>query len=205
MRCRTPIWERPNERALKVGRAQHLLRQEPHPARRQPRSRRRPGHDAARPQRRRQDHDAAQHHGADPAARGPRLGVRRARPRAGRRFASPRSASAMCPKAASLPQPHRRGKSHGAAGAARPVDIRRHLPAVSAACGAPLQPRPATVRRRAGDAVDRPRAAAQSEAADPRRAVAGAGAADRRAKSSASWRRCAPRESRCCWSSRTCA
>src|SRR3981081_3297666 len=41
------------------------------------------------------------------------------------------------------------------------------------------QPRPSAVRRRTGDAVDRACAAAQSAAADSRRAVAGAGTADR--------------------------
>ena len=47
---------------------QHLLRQEPHPARGRPDRRRGPHHHAARPQRRRQDHDAAQPHGPDAAA-----------------------------------------------------------------------------------------------------------------------------------------
>ena len=60
-----------------------------------------------------------------------------------------------------------------------PVDHRADLPAVSPPRGAQAQSRPPALRRRAGDAVDRPRAAAQSEAADSRRAVAGPGAADR--------------------------
>jgi ABC-type branched-subunit amino acid transport system ATPase component len=42
------------------------------------------------------------------------------------------------------------------------------LPAVSPARGAQKQPRPAIVRRRAGDAVDRARAVAQPQAPDPR-------------------------------------
>ena len=75
-RCRPPIWARPHERRTHRRRAAYLLRQEPHPARRQPRGRRRPGDGAARPQRRRQDHDAAQPHGTDNAARRPRHHLR---------------------------------------------------------------------------------------------------------------------------------
>ncbi len=80
---------------------------------------------------------------------------------------------------AHLRQSQRRGKSQGPAGARRPVDHRADLPAVPAARGAQAQPRPSALRRRTGDAVDRPRAAAQSAAADSRRALARAGAADR--------------------------
>ena len=57
--CRKPIWEKPNERAGSRG-AEHLLRQEPHPARCRPDRRRRPDHHIARTQWRRQDHHAAQ-------------------------------------------------------------------------------------------------------------------------------------------------
>ena len=88
--------ERPHERAaLALGR-RDPYRAVSHPARRRPRRAGRPHHDAARPQRRRQDHDVAHHHG--PVAR---LG-RRDPPRrrsASRRSARPTSrapASAMC-------------------------------------------------------------------------------------------------------------
>src|SRR5581483_964687 len=70
-----------------------------------------------------------------------------------------------------------RGKSQGSAGAWRPLDHRAYLPAVSAAGRTQAQPRPPAFRRRAGDAVDRPRAAGQPEALDSRRAVAGTCAA----------------------------
>ena len=68
-RCRPPIWGRPNERARGRG-AEHLLRQEPHPARCRSDGRRGQDHDVARPQWRRQDHDAAEPDGPDAAARG---------------------------------------------------------------------------------------------------------------------------------------
>ena len=63
---------------------------------------------------------------------------------------------------AHLRQSDRRGEPAGAARAPRPVDAGQHLRAVPAPRRAPLQPRPATLRRRAGDAVDRARAADQS-------------------------------------------
>ena len=75
-RCRPPIWARPHERRAHGRGPAHLLRQEPHPARREPRGRRGQDHRAPRPQRRRQDDDAAQPHGADAAARGPRHDLR---------------------------------------------------------------------------------------------------------------------------------
>ena len=53
--------------ARRSTRRAHAHRRVPHPARRRPRVPRGPGHDAARPQRRRQDHDAAHDHG--PVAR----------------------------------------------------------------------------------------------------------------------------------------
>ena len=68
-----------------------------------------------------------------------------------------------------------------------------------------LQSRPAAVRRRAGDALDRPRAADQSQAADSRRAVTGPGAADRARSLPHRGADARRRASRCCWSSRTCA
>ena len=64
---------------------------------------------------------------------------------------------------AHLCQSQRRGKPQGPARARGAVDHRAHLPAVSAPRGAQVQPRPPALRRRAGDAVDRPRPAAQSD------------------------------------------
>ena len=135
----------------------NLLRQEPHPARRQPDGRRGQDHRAARTQRRRQDHDAAQSHGPDPGARGQHQDLRdRSHAHAdlpGRRD----SASAMCRKAASifanlsvednLRVPLERPG---------PWTDQARLPDVSAARGAPGQSRPPTFRRRAGNALDRP-------------------------------------------------
>ncbi len=124
------------------------------------------------PQRRRQDDDAAQPHGADARARGRGAHLRPrhhrlaalSHRRAGRRLRAGRPAH--------LRQSDRRGKPAGAARAAGPVDHRAHLRAVPAPRGAQDQQGPPAFRRRAGNAGDRPRAAAQSEAAAARRAVA---------------------------------
>ena len=104
-----------------------------------------------------------------------------------------------------FPQSHRRREPDGAAGAAGPVDAGQRLQAVSPARRAQVQSRPAVVRRRAGDAVDRPRAVAQSEAADARRAVARTGAADRARSVPHRGADALAKASPCCWSSRTCA
>src|SRR3984893_13184834 len=78
-----------------------------------------------------------------------------------------------------FPQSHRRREPDGATSAAGPVDAGQRLQAVSPARGTQVESRPAALRRRAGNAVDRSRAAAQSQAADARRTVARTGAADR--------------------------
>ena len=77
--------------------------------------------------------------------------------------------------------------------------------AVSAAAGAQGKPRPSTLRRRAGNAVDRARAAAQSQTPDSRRAFARTGAPDRARSFSHRRRRCVRKALRCCWSSKMCA
>ena len=92
-----------------------------------------PHHRAAWPQRRRQDHDAAQPGGADAARARARAGVRPGhdaaaavpRRRAGRRL--------RAGGAAHLRQPDGGRESAGAAGAAGPVDDPAHLRAVSRA------------------------------------------------------------------------
>ena len=80
--------------------AAHLLRQEPHSARRRPDGERGRDRHAARPQWRRQDHNAPQYHGTDPASRRQRQDIRdrshaECRPTGWRDLAS-----AMCRKAA---------------------------------------------------------------------------------------------------------
>ena len=165
--------------ALISRRPAHLLRQEPYPAWRQPGGRRGQDHRAARPQRRRQDHDAAQPDGPDPAREGkitifgqdtthwPTFRIAAA----GRRLCARRPAH--------LRQSQRRGKSQGPARTWRPMDHRANLPALSPPRGTQAQSRPPALRRRTGDAVDRPCAAAQPAPADSRRAFARLGAADR--------------------------
>ena len=95
---RPPIWAMPHDRSPDSRRPSHLLRQEPYPAWRQPRGRRGQDHRAARTQRRRQDHDAAQPDGPDAGARGQDHDVRRRTPRAGRPSGSPRSGVGYVPE-----------------------------------------------------------------------------------------------------------
>ena len=202
--CRKPIWGKPNERADSRG-AQHLLRQEPHPARCRPDRCRGPDHHIAWKQWCRQDHDAAQPGRSDAATLRPGHVVRQGhhRPaaiphrRLGRRLRAGRP-----PR---LRQPDGGRKPSRADRAARSVRYRPSLPVVPASGRAQAEPRPAIVRRRAGDAVDRPGPAAEPEAADPGRAKPGAGAVDR--QGSVPYRRpdAAPRASPSCWWSRTCA
>ena len=171
----------------------------------EPRRRRRQDHRAARPQRRRQDHDAAQPHGPDAGARGPRHDFRHTTPPAGRRSASPRAGVGYVPEGrrifANLSVEE---NLQGAAASGRgPWTIERIYELFPAARRAQAQPRPPALRRRAGNALDRPRAAAQSQAADPGRAVAGAGAADRARGVPDRLADARGRAFRSCWSSRT--
>ena len=81
---------------------------------------------------------------------------------------------------AHLRQPHGGGESAGADGAARPLDHGARLRSCSRGwrSGKP-EPRPPALRRRAGDAVDRPRAAANPRLLILDEPCAGARAADR--------------------------
>src|SRR5674476_1336776 len=64
------IWGRPHERRTRSSRSSHVLWQEPHSARCQPRRRRRKHHNAARSQWRRQVDNSAKPYGAHSGARG---------------------------------------------------------------------------------------------------------------------------------------
>ena len=185
--------------------AEHLLRQKPHPARCRPDRRRGPDHHIAWPQWRRQDHHAAQPGRPDPATLRPRDVVRQGhhRPaavphRRGRRRLRPG-------RPPGLRQPDGGRKPSRPDRAARSLRYRPGLPAVPPSGRAQAEPRPAIVRRRAGDAVDRPGPAAEPATADPGRAQPGAGAVDR--QGGVPYRRAdaRPRGSPSCWWSRTCA
>src|SRR5581483_1342941 len=135
---------------------------------------------AARPQRRRQEHDLEEPDGRGDAAR--RLGE--ARRRRDRRQKEPRDRArrhaARARRAPHLRQLERRGKpaprrAHGAAEMA----ARARLRDVPEAQAAARQPRHRPLGRRAADACDRPRPYPRSENHPARRAVRGARAGDR--------------------------
>ena len=153
--------------ALEAERAQHLLRQEPHPARRQPRRRRGQDHRAARPQRRRQDHDAAQPDGPDPAARRARISIFGDETHALAAVPHRRAGRRLCaggpPR---LPQPDGRGEPARcrSSAAARGQHRARSIQLFPRLAERRAEPRPPALGRRAGDAGDRPRPAAQSHA-----------------------------------------
>ena len=106
-----------------------------------------------------------------------------------------------------FPKPHGARKPDGLCPRQRQgcLDAATHLRPVPEPAGARAQSRLPTVRRRAADALDRPRADAQSGAAAARRAVGGAGADDRRGNRRACCAASSGRASPSCWSSRTCA
>ena len=182
-RCRKPISAActgcSNEPARGQG-PEQLLRGFPHPVRRLAARRAQRGGGAARPQRRRQEHDPEKPDGRGDAAR--RLDrVRRRRDRrqeeprhrAGRHAARPRGSP-------HLRQPQRRGEPRPRrTDGAEALAARPHLRDVPAAQGAARQPRHRPVRRRAADAGDRARAHPRSEDHPARRAVRGPGAGHR--------------------------
>ena len=175
------LGQAPHDRALSAEGLHTYLRQEPHPAWRQPRGRRGRDRRAAGPQRRRQDHDAAQPDGPDAAARGH-----------GARSSAPTTTGWPPFRVAAL------GVGYVPEGrrifanltveenllvplrAARAVDDRARLRAVSAARRA----QGATSGRQLSGGEQEMLSIARAlllnpQAADPRRAVAGPGAADR--------------------------
>ena len=132
-----------------------LLRQEPHPARRlAARGGRRTGR-AARPQRRRQDHDLACDDRPDPAAPGacPRLRHRRHPPPDAPHHAAGSRLRAGRPQ--DVRPPDGGGKPARAEADARTLVDQHDFPAVPAPGGAPHQQGRHAVRRRAGNAGDR--------------------------------------------------
>ena len=161
----------------------------------------------ARAQRRRQDDDHAQHHGPDPAPRGPRRveGPRHHRLGAVPRSPAPASASSRRTGASSRISPCWENLDVAGAAAGRPgrwtvervFDLFPKLRELARPAGrVPLG-------RRAADAHDRPHADGQPRAAAARRAVRGAGAAGGRAAARSRSRGSSGRASRSCSPSRT--
>ena len=148
----------------------------------------------------------AQRDGPDAAARRPGHDLRHARPPRWPPFRVAALGRRLCPRRPQdLSQSHRRREPEGAAGAAGPVDaesVYRLFPR--------LQERKSNRGRQLSGGEQEmlsiaPRAAAQSQAPDSRRAFARPGAADRARSVPHRGADARARASPCCWSSRTCA
>ena len=165
------------------------------------------GGDAARPQRRRQDHDDEVDHGPGAAPRRQRR-ASAARETIGMRSDQiARAGIAFCPEERGIFACLNvdREPDAAAGGRAGRADVADNLHAVPQPEGARRQPGHQAVGRRAADAGDRPHPAHRRAPAAARRADRGPGAGDRAADRPHHPRDQGSAASPCCWSSRISA
>src|SRR5664280_239779 len=141
------IWGRPHERRTRSSRSSHVLWQEPHSARCQPRRRRRKHHNAARSQWRRQVDNSAKPYGAHSGARGENHHLRNRYHRDGA-ISDCRDGCGVCAgRPARVRELDGRRKSARPDRAERFLDDRADLRAVPAACRTENEQRPPALRR----------------------------------------------------------